>query len=124
MPPFLPATHRWIGYQAEARALIHYQDQGYVLCFQNGRHVHAEVDLLLWHPGNRHLVAVEVKYRRQAPDSLPFTVRQARRIFQAAHALRPKAFLHEEVEVQLCLLTGNLETPQIQVFAEFYTPWG
>jgi hypothetical protein len=31
--------------------------------------------------------------------------------------------INEEVEVQLCLVLGNLESPQIQVFAEFYAPW-
>ncbi len=74
-------------------------------------------------PRDRHLVAVEVKYRSQAPELLPLTLRQARRIYRAACALRPKPLINEEVEVQLCLVLGNLESPQIQVFAEFYAPW-
>ncbi len=123
MDIFLPSKRRWAGYVAEAKALMYYQQLGYILCLQNGRHFRAEVDLLLWHPRDRHLVAVEVKYRSQAPELLPLTLRQARRIYRAACALRPKPLINEEVEVQLCLVLGNLESPQIQVFAEFYAPW-
>ena len=123
MDIFLPSKRRWAGYVAEAKALRYYQQLGYILCLQNGRHFRAEVDLLLWHARDRHLVAVEVKYRSQAPELLPLTLRQARRIYRAACALRPKPLINEEVEVQLCLVLGNLESPQIQVFAEFYAPW-
>ena len=120
---FLPSKRRWAGFRAEAHAIVHFEQQGYHLISQNGRVGRAEVDLLLWNPDSQRLLAVEVKYRSGNWEQLPLNPRQARRIYRAARQLRPDALRTHEPEFVLCVLSGDLESPQIQVFANIWESW-
>ncbi|MDG1252491.1 MAG: YraN family protein [Schleiferiaceae bacterium] len=123
MDIFLPSKRRWAGFRAEAQVLLHFEKQGYHVVVQNGRVGRAEVDLLLWNPNIRRLLAIEVKYRSKGWSQLPLSPRQARRIFRAARKLRPIPLLAFEPEFVLCVLSGKLESPQIQVFENLWESW-
>lgn len=123
MDIFLPSKRRWAGYVAEAHALEYYRSQGFCLLVQNGRLGRAEVDLLLWHPWQRLLLVVEVKYASRGFEHWRFPERQARRVWRAARGLRPPLLRAHEPELRLCLLSGSLKSPQIQEVRNILQGW-
>lgn len=90
---------------------------------QNGRLGRAEVDLLVWHPWQRVLLVIEVKYASEGFESWHFPERQARRVWRAARGLRPAALRAYEPELRLCLLSGSLKSPHIQEVRNIMEPW-
>ena len=123
MPPSPLLNRQWTGFRAEAIALLYFQQLGYTLLRQNGRLGRAEVDLLMWHPILERLVAVEVKYRQCVTSERPLLDRQARRVHRAATALRPPSLCLHEVEMDLCIVCGDLKSPHIQVFTNVWQGW-
>ncbi len=124
MDIFLPSKRRWAGSIAEAHVLLFYQQQGYRLLVQNGHVGRAEVDLLLWHPFEKSLLVIEVKYQKQGFEGWEIPERQARRVFRAARMLRPASLMTHQPELRLCLVSGCLKYPHIQEVRNILEGWG